>query len=201
MRRSSPRPSSPRAAPCRRSRSRGWRAHIGVPHRFESVDQVVKFVLIAALGCTIAPTFALLPLATFYEMPLEDLVGNWSTWWQGDASGVLIFAPLILSWFARSTVAGRRAGWSRWRCSPSSSSAPPTSCSGAGCAHFPHRAFRRVGGIPLRAARGHQRGRRGVRHGPLVLAGAGGPLPASRHTNRSCCCCSSSPRWCSPAWC
>ena len=81
------------------------RAHIGVPHRFESVDQVVRFVLIAALGSTIAPTFAILPLATFYQMPLEDLVSNWSTWWQGDASGVLTFAPLILSWFARSTVA------------------------------------------------------------------------------------------------
>jgi len=32
-------------------------------------------------------------------MPLDELVGNWSTWWQGDACGVLIFAPLILSWF------------------------------------------------------------------------------------------------------
>ena len=31
-------------------------------------------------------------------MPLPDLVGNWATWWQGDACGVLIFTPLILSW-------------------------------------------------------------------------------------------------------
>jgi signal transduction histidine kinase len=80
------------------------RRHVGVPYRFESVEQVVRFVLVAALGSTIAPTFALLPLAAFYWMPLSELVGNWSTWWQGDACGVLIFAPLILTWFARSTV-------------------------------------------------------------------------------------------------
>jgi signal transduction histidine kinase len=81
------------------------RRHIGVPYRFESVDQVIKFVLIAALGSTIAPSIALLPLAALYQMPMSELVGNWSTWWQGDACGVLIFAPLILSWCARSTVA------------------------------------------------------------------------------------------------
>jgi len=81
------------------------RRHIGVPYRFESVDQVVKFVLIAALGSTIAASIAAPPLAALYRMPLSDLVGNWSTWWQGDACGVLIFAPLILSWCARSTVA------------------------------------------------------------------------------------------------
>jgi signal transduction histidine kinase len=81
------------------------RRHVGVPYRFESVKQVVKFVLIAALGSIIAPSIALLPLALLYQMPLGELLGNWSTWWQGDACGVLIFAPLILSWCARSTVA------------------------------------------------------------------------------------------------
>jgi signal transduction histidine kinase len=81
------------------------RRHIGIPYRFENVDQVLRFVLIAALGSTIAASIAVLPLAALYQMPLSDLVGNWSTWWQGDACGVLIFAPLILSWCARSTVA------------------------------------------------------------------------------------------------
>ena len=82
------------------------REHIGVPQRFETVEQVVKFVLIAALGSTIAPSFALLPLAAIYQVSAAELAGNWSTWWQGDACGVLIFAPLILSWFAP-----RRAPW------------------------------------------------------------------------------------------
>ena len=34
------------------------RRHVGALARFESVDQVVRFVLISALGSTIAPTFA-----------------------------------------------------------------------------------------------------------------------------------------------
>ena len=80
------------------------RKHIGVPRLFQSVEQVIKFVLIAALGTTIAPTFGLLPLAVFYRIPASELAGNWATWWQGDACGVLLFAPLILSWSARSAV-------------------------------------------------------------------------------------------------
>jgi signal transduction histidine kinase len=81
------------------------RRYVGVPRRFESVDQVVRFVLLAALGSVIAPTFALLPLALSYEMPAAELAGNWMTWWQGDAAGMLVFAPLILSWSAPSSVA------------------------------------------------------------------------------------------------
>ena len=80
------------------------RQHIGLPRRFEMVQEVVKFVLIAALGSMIAPTFALMPLAAAYQMPAAELAGNWATWWQGDACGVLIFTPLILSWFAPGTV-------------------------------------------------------------------------------------------------
>ena len=81
------------------------RRYIGVPRRFLSIEQVVRFVLIAGLGSVVAPTFALLPLAFIYHVPAPELAGNWATWWQGDACGVLVFAPLILSWSAGSTVA------------------------------------------------------------------------------------------------
>jgi signal transduction histidine kinase len=81
------------------------RRHIGVPRRFETIEHVIKLVLLAAVGSTIAPTLALIPLAAFYGMPLEQLAGNWSTWWQGDACGVLVFAPLVLGW----TVPGTQA--------------------------------------------------------------------------------------------
>jgi len=74
------------------------RRHVGVPYHFENIDQVVKFVLVAALGSTIAATLALPALYFLYRMPPSELLGNWSTWWQGDACGVLIFMPLILSW-------------------------------------------------------------------------------------------------------
>src|SRR5262249_48162155 len=65
-----------------------------------------KFVVIAAAGATIAPTFALLPLV-FRQ---TDLLSNWLTWWQGDCSGILLIAPLILSWTVRDA-----ARWSKRR--------------------------------------------------------------------------------------
>jgi signal transduction histidine kinase len=81
------------------------RRHVGVPRRFQSVRQVATFVLIAALGAAIAPTFALVPLALNPRLPPGELLANWSTWWQGDACGVLVFTPLVLSWATRGTVA------------------------------------------------------------------------------------------------
>ncbi len=80
------------------------RRHVGIPYRFRHVQQVVKFVALSALGATIAPTVALIPLSLSYPLPGADLFANWRTWWQGDTSGILIFTPLILSWSVRGTV-------------------------------------------------------------------------------------------------
>jgi PAS domain S-box-containing protein len=78
--------------------------HLGVPRRFERVQEVLLFVGLVMGGAMIAPTVALLPLATIYPLAGVDLASNWWTWWQGDTSGMLIFAPLILSWTAPGTV-------------------------------------------------------------------------------------------------
>ena len=86
------------------------RRHVGVPYRFSSVPQVVKFVLLCAGAAVIAPTVALVPLAVAHDLPPRNLFWNWWTWWQGDASGMLVVAPLILSWVAPDTIA-----WSRRR--------------------------------------------------------------------------------------
>ena len=80
------------------------RRHLGVPRRFERVREVLMFVGLVAGGAIIAPTVALLPLAAIYPLAGSDLVWNWWTWWQGDASGMLIFTPLILSWVVPGTV-------------------------------------------------------------------------------------------------
>src|SRR6266850_8483293 len=80
------------------------RRHVGIPYRFRHVQQVVKFFALCALGATIAPTVALIPLALLYPLPGADLFANWRTWWQGDTSGILLFTPLILSWSVRGTV-------------------------------------------------------------------------------------------------
>jgi PAS domain S-box-containing protein len=77
----------------------------GVPYRFESADQVVKFAAAAALCSAIAPTFAILPLAATHTLSAGELFWNWWTWWQGDACGMLLAAPLVLTWSARGSVA------------------------------------------------------------------------------------------------
>jgi PAS domain S-box-containing protein len=71
---------------------------IGVPRRFERVGDVAIFVGMVVCGAVIAPTVALLPLATIYPLPLMDLASNWWTWWEGDACGMLLVAPLVLTW-------------------------------------------------------------------------------------------------------
>ena len=77
------------------------RRFIGIPHQFDRGEDVVKFVALAALSATIAATIALLPLAFANTLTWADLFRNWLTWWQGDASGIVIVAPLLLTWCNR----------------------------------------------------------------------------------------------------
>src|SRR5207302_1131303 len=63
--------------------------------------EVVKFVAIAAASATIAATVAAAPLGFVHSLELPELLWNWWTWWQGDAVGIIIVAPLILGWAAR----------------------------------------------------------------------------------------------------
>jgi PAS domain S-box-containing protein len=74
------------------------RRYLGVPRRFEGVQAVLIFVGLVVGGAIIAPSVALLPLSTITPLPAPELASNWWTWWQGDATGMLIFTPLVLSW-------------------------------------------------------------------------------------------------------
>jgi PAS domain S-box-containing protein len=76
------------------------RRQMGVPRRFERVREVAIFVGVVVSGAVIAPTLALLPLATIYPLPAMELLANWWTWWQGDACGMLLITPLVLTWSA-----------------------------------------------------------------------------------------------------
>lgn len=84
------------------------RRYMGVPRRFEHCRDVIIFVAIAALICTIASTVAVLSMGTLGLVSWTDIPANWWTWWQGDVSGIIIVTPLILSWRLR-----RAAPWSR----------------------------------------------------------------------------------------
>src|SRR5438034_4082468 len=74
------------------------RRYLGVPRNFERGEDVIEFVAIAALSSTIAASVAAAPLALVHSLPSQALLSNWWTWWQGDVMGIVIVAPLILSW-------------------------------------------------------------------------------------------------------
>ena len=78
------------------------RRMIGVPNSFETGEDVLKFVAVAALCPVLAATIALIPLSLGHALPWGELFWNWWTWWQGDAAGIVIVAPLILTWSIRS---------------------------------------------------------------------------------------------------
>ena len=85
------------------------RRHIGLPCRFGRTADVVRFFGLAALAATIAPTCALLPLGLAHPLPGLELFRNWFTWWQGDATGIILVAPLVLCWALPSEMRWTRA--------------------------------------------------------------------------------------------
>ncbi len=84
------------------------RRYVGVPRRFENGRDVIIFVAIAAVSCTIAATVAVLSMTVVGLVSWPEFISNWWTWWQGDVTGIIIVTPLILSWRLR-----RTAPWTR----------------------------------------------------------------------------------------
>lgn len=74
------------------------RHYIGLPRNFGRGEDVVEFVAIAALSSTVAATAAAAALSLAHSLAPRPLMWNWWTWWQGDTMGIIIVAPLILSW-------------------------------------------------------------------------------------------------------
>ena len=80
------------------------RRFIGVPWHFERGEDVATFVAAAVLGGALAATVGLAPLAYMHALDLSDLFWNWLTWWLGDAVGIVLVTPLVMSWSMRGTV-------------------------------------------------------------------------------------------------
>jgi diguanylate cyclase (GGDEF)-like protein len=77
------------------------RRHAGDPGSFARGEDVVRFVALCGLSATIAASVAIAALALRHSLAWSEALRNWWTWWQGDATGMIIVAPLILSWAAR----------------------------------------------------------------------------------------------------
>jgi diguanylate cyclase (GGDEF)-like protein len=77
------------------------RRHIGVVYEFGSGEDVVKFVAIAASCSLVAATVGVGAIALHGPVESLALAQNWWTWWEGDAVGIIMVTPLILSWSVR----------------------------------------------------------------------------------------------------
>jgi diguanylate cyclase (GGDEF)-like protein/PAS domain S-box-containing protein len=86
------------------------RRFIGVPYRFERGEDVVKFIALSALSASVAATVGTMPLVFGHTLSSPQILANWWTWWQGDVSGIVVVAPLILSWSARGAEASPPSG-------------------------------------------------------------------------------------------
>jgi integral membrane sensor domain MASE1 len=74
----------------------------------ERPQDVFKFALVAAISTTISPSFGVTSLAVAGLADWTHYGTIWLTWWLGDATGDLVFAPLVVLWCV-----GSQRGWSK----------------------------------------------------------------------------------------
>jgi integral membrane sensor domain MASE1 len=65
---------------------------------FDRPQGVFKFALVAGISSIIGPAFGVTSLGVAGFADWAKYGAIWLTWWLGDATGVLVFTPLILLW-------------------------------------------------------------------------------------------------------
>lgn len=65
---------------------------------FQDIRNILWFILWALICCIIAATIGVCSLFAGAALPYPLLSTTWVTWWLGDATGILIFTPLVLAW-------------------------------------------------------------------------------------------------------
>lgn len=68
---------------------------------FDRPQGVFKFAVAAAISTIISPLFGVTSLALAGFADWANYSAIWVTWWLGDTTGDLVFAPLVLLWGAR----------------------------------------------------------------------------------------------------
>jgi signal transduction histidine kinase len=84
------------------------RRFVGLRHRFATAAAVWQFAAIAFGAALVAATNGVATLALAGQVPWAEFGTHWITWWLGDATGIIIVAPLLLCWSEPGN--GRTAG-------------------------------------------------------------------------------------------
>jgi PAS domain S-box-containing protein len=85
------------------------RRYIAAPV-FQQGEDVFRFLAVAAAAAMVAATIGTLAISAVGPASSTGLATIWSTWWQGDLTGMIVVAPLILCW-----APGRGVAWTRRR--------------------------------------------------------------------------------------
>ncbi len=78
------------------------RKYLGFPNPLTTSRSIILFILLGGpLASLINSISSVSFLVILGKIDLEVAVINWMTWWVGDTIGILIFAPLVLIFFAQ----------------------------------------------------------------------------------------------------
>ncbi|MDH3871071.1 MAG: diguanylate cyclase [Gammaproteobacteria bacterium] len=81
----------------------------GVCNPLDSCKGLLVLVAGGALAATsLSATVGVTALVASGLAPVDGSIELWLTWWLGDASGVLVFAPLLLAWGSKSALTWNR---------------------------------------------------------------------------------------------
>lgn len=83
------------------------RRFVGVAQLFETGPATLAFCGIAAAACLVASTWGAATLNVAGVASESQFLETWQTWWLGDLIGILVFAPVFLTW-RQSLHLGRR---------------------------------------------------------------------------------------------
>jgi two-component system, NtrC family, sensor kinase len=73
---------------------------VGRHHLFDRPQNVFRFVVMGGMcGPIVSATVGITTLCLRGIVPWADWGTNWLIWWMSNVGGILIFTPLILSWF------------------------------------------------------------------------------------------------------
>jgi diguanylate cyclase (GGDEF)-like protein len=85
------------------------RRYVGIAHLFESGPATLTFCGIAAAACLVASTWGVATLSVAGVATESQFLESWQTWWLGDLIGILVFAPVFLTW--RQSMQIRGTAW------------------------------------------------------------------------------------------
>jgi len=80
---------------------------VGVATLFESGSATLAFTGITAAGCLVAASWGAATLLSAGVVDTSNFLDSWQTWWLGDLIGMLVFAPVFLTWRQSLQVGGR----------------------------------------------------------------------------------------------